>query len=199
MTANAQRWNNQNTAHLGATERGALIDTANQIYAEHGRDPCTKQQAAAHEAGHVLVARALGEVITGARIWQTPQGWVGANLRDGDPEPRPLAVDPKFAFTQSCIGLAGVAGEIFAGCYHPASSVDEIWIAEGVCRALDEHLGARPGATLDAAKTIVQRVFDINATTHYALTAHLMRDRRVFGAVLDRMLAKVAVVKGVQV
>lgn len=45
-----------------------FVDAALELVMEHGHDPGTRPQAAAHEAGHVVVAHALGWTVDGAKL-----------------------------------------------------------------------------------------------------------------------------------
>jgi hypothetical protein len=187
-------WKNHN---LDGLQPGHLLDmvaTAARIIAEHGFDPCTKAQAAAHETGHCIVACALGENVLGARIWQDNDGhWVGINKRgDGKDRAGFYAHErPAEAFRQACNLFAGVAGEDMAGHYHPASSIDEREKARAICAELDDISGSPDGTTQLHAANVVQAILTRYRPQFDTVRLHLMQQRRLTPKEASRMLAKV--------
>lgn len=131
----------------------AIEDAALEIIAEHGMDPATRPQAAAHEAGHVVVAHATGRTVKSAKLLKrTDLGrvlWGGMTYHTtpGYEEPKLGLVsdDPAGAFQLAVNSLAGFFGEMMAGFDHPASSVDERYYATSIAAALDAVWGKPEG------------------------------------------------------
>lgn len=186
-------WTNSNLEGMSEGHLRDMLATGRQIVAKHGLDPCTKAQAAAHEAGHVVVARAMGETILGARIWQDGKYWLGMNKRDSGlaneaffAHERPLE-----AFRGACNLLAGIAGEDFAGHYHASSSIDEREKARSICAVLDDVAGKPEGMTQQHAAEVVHAILTRYRSQFDTVRAHLMQRRRLTTQDANRMLAKV--------
>jgi hypothetical protein len=171
-----------------------IVRAGKRIAAEHGLDPCTKAQAAAHEAGHLIVASAMGETVRGARIWQEASGlWVGMNKRESRSCDERWTVKgrPGFAFQQACNLFAGVVGEGLAGHFHPASSLDERGKVQLICAELDDLSGDPEGMAHIRATTLVQAILTHYRAQFNIVRLHLMQRRRLTPSEAKRMLAKV--------
>lgn len=126
--------------------RATVIEQTRRIVAEHGPDPCTRPQAAAHEAGHVVAAWALLGEARAVRV--TTHRYAGRTLWLGSTEPprgNETRRDRRTLLCRAAIGIAGLAGEHFAKLSHPASSIDELHGAHLVCDYLDGVHGMAPG------------------------------------------------------
>jgi hypothetical protein len=132
-----------------------------QAYAEYGEDPATLEQAAAHEAGHVIVAFALGGKPRKVRVFRESHCgrtiWLGENAIGwrwaAHDYPFAFASDVPRAFDEMVYTLGGLMGEQAAGLGHPSSSIDERCIATMGAKGLAPLLGC---ATIDAAALIEQ-------------------------------------------
>ncbi len=185
--------------------RGAaleLLREAAMVEQQFGRDPSTKAQAAAHEAGHIIVAHAAGSLVTGARLFEASGGiWAGitnhtspdpdGTISNGEAGFSTVAAAPVCAFRYAIINAAGFAGEVLAGLDHPASSLDERSMARRVCAELDKVLNMSEGATLRLVGTFTDEVLANHRTQFAAIRTHLERHRRLTRSEAKRMLASV--------
>jgi hypothetical protein len=122
---------------------------AAQVCAKHGEDPATLAQAAAHEAGHVIVAFALGGTPRRVRIFRESyhgrEVWLGTNsIRwrwAADAYPFAFESDIPRAFTEMVVTISGFMGEESAGLGHPSSSLDERAIVTMGARGIAPLLG----------------------------------------------------------
>lgn len=181
--------------------KGLTIDAVLEIKAAHdaatasyGEDPSTRDQAAAHEAGHVVVARVLGDVIDGVRIYSRKYYgrtvWLGCNKRNRHlPEEVAFARErPGKAFLAAMHNYAGMAGEMLAGLFHPASSIDEAVRAEALCDTADAVWNQPIGTSRMRAKWIVGMIL-INYRRQFdVIRNHLSQNRRLTRADVSRML-----------
>ena len=188
-------WDNNNLrsqppAFVQAVARAQLIAVA-----EHGLDPCTRAQAAAHETGHVLVGHVCGEVIKGARIWTEGGRWVGANQRDHEvyrrPEPARMTDEPDRAFRAALLNLAGFAGEIVAGLEHPSSSIDERMKASAYAGIVAECWDGTPQGVEGAVLTFCINAIDKHRVAFDTIRCHLHRTRRLTASEALRFLRNV--------
>lgn len=197
---------NELTIHSSTAEVPRMLEMlheAAQVERQHGRDPGTKAQAAAHEAGHIILAHIAGSQVTGARIIEKADRgrrvWVGVtNHTTPDPTgvtgrngAATVAAAPVCAFRYAVITAAGLAGEIQAGLSHPASSLDEKAMVRRICAELDTVLKVRAGTTLRLAV-----IFSATALGNYpaqfaAIRGHIERNRRLTHGEASRMLASV--------
>lgn len=178
---------NTQNQHPGITDAACAF--ALSLIQEHGFDPSTKAQAAAHEAGHLTVALALGGEFKRGRLHRNPDDtWggyqecfvPGLHLTDG--QLFVVADEPLRAFWLTVIYAAGFAGEAVAGLVHPSSSPDERVMVEGIAA----QVGFNPKLPyLTAWRTLTrnQLVFD-------TLRSTLHRNRRLFAADVERLLPK---------
>ena len=189
------KWDNSNLRQQPAAAVRAVLQAQLASVAEHGHDPCTRAQAAAHEAGHVLVGYFCSEVINGARIWAQGGRWVGANNRDHEvyrrPEPEHVTDEPDRAFRCALLNLAGFAGEIVAGLEHPSSSVDERMKAQAYAGIVAEVWGGAPQQVEAAVMALCLNAIKANRLAFDTLRGHLYRTRRLTAAEALRMLRHV--------
>ena len=180
----------------------ALLREAAMVEQQFGRDPGTKAQAAAHEAGHVIGARAAGSLVTGARLFEASRGiWAGIThhtspdptgaIGNGEAGFTTVAAAPVCAFRYAIINAAGFAGEVLAGLDHPASSLDERSMARRVCCELDKVLNMPDGAAQRLVSTFTDGVLADHRTQFAAIRTHLERHRRLTRSEAARMLASV--------
>ena len=178
-------------------QREAIAQAGISALKRFGADPCTRAQAAAHEAGHVVAAGALGATVEGARITRRIEAgrevWIGSN----DYMPARgygLATamqDPDLAMRSAVHNLAGFAGEHFAGLSHPSSSVDERCIALRYCQAIADFGDASLEQVVFEICGFCWSALERNRTAFETVRAHLYRTRRLTKQEAARMLAKV--------
>jgi len=171
----------------------AAIDARLQF----GTDPCTRAQAAAHEAGHVLVEHALGERVEGARIARHDEHgyvrWLGCNQYEAAHGRRWVHAsdNPELVLRSAAISLAGFAGEDFAGLSHPASSIDERSRATVCCSAVAKTYGLEVEDVASRVGAYCLDVFTRNRTAFDVVRGHLYRTKRLNRSEAVRMLASV--------
>lgn len=183
----------------------ALLREASAVKAQFGRDPATKAQAAAHEAGHIIVAHVTGALVTGARLFdEIDRGrrvWLGTIHRttpnptgaigNGEAGFSTVAAAPVCAFRHAIISAGGFAGEVLAGLDHPASSLDERSMVRRICAELDRVLNMADGATLRLVRTFTDSALGDHRAQFAAIRTHLERHRRLTRSEANRMLASV--------
>jgi hypothetical protein len=156
-----------------------------QAIKDHG--PCTKAQAAAHEAGHVVVGATFGQRLVSSRIdaHRGPNGtiWTGVtrmSLPGRSPSARTTAAeDPRYAFRAAIDAMAGICGELVAGLAHQASSVDERYKAGLMCRDLGLVLGLQHDAVTDMALSLCIRALAANRIAFDVIRQYLFDDHRL--------------------
>ncbi|MBU9221059.1 hypothetical protein [Burkholderia multivorans] len=165
-----------------------------KLRAVHGDDPCSRAQAAAHEAGHTIIAMAFGWRFLGAYIRPQDSAWIGstnyAHALSGRPHKLDETADIYFA--EAVMDLGGVAGEQVAGLYHPLSSYLEIRNAAARCDALDAFYDEPRGHHFKRALVHAVKEIQANAATFELLRAHFRRSKRLTPAEGRRMLKNVA-------
>lgn len=188
-------WDNSNTRGQPAAFVEAVVRAQRASIAEHGIDPCTRAQAAAHEAGHVVVGHAYGETVRGARLWAEGDRWVGANVRDHDvyrrPEPARMTDEPDRALRCAVLNLAGFAGEIAAGLEHPSSSIDERMKAQAYASIVAAVWGGSEQQVEAAVMALCLRAIQSNRLAFDAVRGHIFRTRRLTAPEAVRMLRSV--------
>ncbi len=195
---------NDNLQGLGIHAALSILREADMAEQRHGRDPATKAQAAAHEAGHVIVAHAAGALVTGARIFDEAdrgrRAWGGITHRttpdstgafgDGNGFAT-VAAAPVCAFRYATIAAAGFAGEMLAGLDHPASSLDERALVRRICAELDKVLNMPDGSALRLVGSFTDNALGDHRAQFAAIRAHLERNRRLTRSEAARMLGSV--------
>ena len=192
---------NQYKRHRGINLQGLSREAVYDIYKveratvrRYGFPPLTKEVAAAHEAGHVIVAHSLGDEILGARLLPANDGsWLGRNDRSDRHNGKRLLVpdNPQEALVTALIMAAGFSGEMLANHAHPSSSIDERMQTQWICSELDGVLGRPAGIT----EMMVDVQNMINLRKHEmafdAIRKILTRDRILRKAVALRILKNV--------
>lgn len=187
---------NSNIAGLRRKAIDTIRDAVIESHKLHGVDPMTIEQAAAHEAGHVVVAHALGDWINSVRLVRHSKlrhKWGGYHTRNAHQPPRIVAANhnPSYAFKAAIHFLSGVLGEMAAGLSHPSSSIDERVRADGLCRIVDEVMERPRGATVLLVGCVCDSVITENRAAFDAIRGSLVRTRRMSQADCDRMLKSV--------
>jgi len=165
--------------------------------ATFGPDPCTKAQAAAHEAGHVVVARALGATVTGARIFRSQAGgreiWLGRNhyVPARGFRAATATQDPGLVLRAAMHNLAGFAGELLAGMSHPSSSIDERLLAGRYCEDVATSEGVSKAEIVMRVGRFCEMVLLGNRRAFEVTRGHLFFRHRLTQDEATRMLASV--------
>lgn len=180
--------------NLRPEDIAAIDERHSRLVAEYGDDPMTKEQAAAHEAGHVVVAHALGMRILGAYIAAKRGAWYGSTSfttpgADQTTRALPVTMVPSLGLTQASIMIAGLCGERAYGVEHPASSLDEQFGARTICDALGAVLGRTADDLLASVTTMAMQSIAANRMQFDQVQARLMQRsslspnyaRRIFG------------------
>jgi len=172
----------------------ALIKAAVQRF---GDDPCTRAQAAAHEAGHVVIAHALGASVEGARVFQRMEAgrriWLGSNAYTpaGGFRAASARDDPALVLRSAVHNLAGFAGEDMAGLSHPSSSIDERAKAWIFSEAVAAVASVPVEAVFDFVTRCCDRAITRNRTAFDSFRGHLYRTKRLTKTEAARMLVGV--------
>ncbi|WP_082727602.1 hypothetical protein [Burkholderia mayonis] len=183
-----------NARYLSPAAKQAADAHLLRIRALHGDDPCTREQTAAHEAGHTIIAMAFGWRFLGAHIRSKGQAWTGSTHYEHRLTGRRYSLDEAadIFFAEAVMDLAGVAGEQVAGLCHPASSHFEIKNAATACAALDAFTDTTPSSYFSRALALAMTEIQANAATFEVLRAHFRRSKRLTPAEGRRMLKNVA-------
>ena len=185
-----------NARYLSPAAKQATAEHLLRIRARHGDDPCSREQTAAHEAGHTIIAVAFGWHFLGCKIQTEDSAWVGVTQyrHSGHlaEQSYRLTDAPDIFFAEAVMDLAGAAGEQAAGLFHPASSSFEIANATTVCTALDAFAGVAAGRHFARALALAMTEIRANAATFELLRAHFRRSKRLTPAEGRRMLKNVA-------
>ncbi|QGZ54302.1 hypothetical protein [Paraburkholderia acidiphila] len=151
------------------------------LRAKYGDDPGTSEQAAAHEAGHAILCAALGWRFDESRVTWDGVVWHGATMWKHRLTGKAFRKvdEPDHVFAMAIQDLGGRSGEMFAGSFHPASSVDERCSASFLCLDLDAIAGLPSGTSYKRAEAIAKRAIAANAKTFHEFRARLERQRYV--------------------
>jgi len=182
-----------NARYLSPAAKQATAEHLLRIRALHGDDPCSREQTAAHEAGHTIIAMAFGWRFLGAHVRSKDGAWTGSTHYEHRMTGRSYTLDEAadIFFAEAVMDLAGVAGEQVAGLYHPASSHFEIKNAAGAGAALDAFTDAAPSSHFARALALAMSEIQVNAATFELLRAHFRRSKRLTPAEGRRMLKNV--------
>lgn len=188
-----------NLIGMTASFREAVFDAAQVAALKHGHDSATKPQAAAHEAGHVIVATAIGETITDARLKShNAMGrtiWLGSNQRTSPhcelDRHFDICNEPMAALRIAINSVAGFFGEMQVRLDHPSSSIDERYKTTVICAELDRLWGKPDESTAAFVGRVVRIVLHTNIPRFDAIRAHLMRTGRLTQGEAKRMLESV--------
>lgn len=197
--ASGSPWAVSNTAGFSEHGLARLQALYERVTVEHGIDPCTLAQTAAHEAGHIVVATALGDEVTGCRLFRSrahdkllgAQGWLGTNRRNRTLHKTDV---PAFAaptdrlIYEAMNSIAGITGEMAVGLHHPASSLDEVLAAQFACDEIAARgLGAAKAIFAHVGSTCM-RIVEQNRQRFDVVRGHLEKRRRLTKEEATRML-----------
>ncbi|AYY97753.1 hypothetical protein EGY19_10075 [Burkholderia multivorans] len=183
-----------NARCLSPAAKRAAAKQLLKLRAVHGDDPCSREQTAAHEAGHTIIAMAFGWRFLGAYVRPQESAWIGSTNYAHSLTGRPHNLDDTadIFFAEAVMDLGGVAAEQIAGLYHPTSSYFEIKNAAARCSALDALADVAPGSHFARALALAMTEIRANAATFEVLRAHFRRSKRLTPAEGRRMLKNVA-------
>ena len=197
MTAAVRLIGGTNLGHLSAPMVVAFRQAAGDIVLQHGEDVASLEQAAAHEAGHVLLAWTLECKVKSAQlksfahrgrlVWLGESRW---SLPIGD-APFTLRERPDMAVVKAAVVLAGLMGEEAVGIRHPSSSIDERMIVTAICDEVDESFGLRRDHTAGFLTGHVQATISKHRAAFDALRTGLERFHRLSPSEIRRALADV--------
>jgi hypothetical protein len=156
----------------------------------------TERATACHEAGHVVVAAALGIPFTGAiirkRTIRGREAWLGRT--NGTP---PWSVTPETSidddFRQAILVFAGVAAEMILDRddHRLGSSVNEIATAAGISQSIARKTGGDPREVMMGIAAAAGEIILQNKTAALAVAGHLQRCHSASVQTLAKMLAGV--------
>ncbi len=177
-----------------------LAKAALKLVAKHGLDPCTKPQAAAHEAGHIIVAHALGWKVTHAKLIKRHDFdkilWEGFTYHEmpgyDKPKVGQVTDDPTGAFQIAVNNLAGFLGEQMVALHHPTSSLDERYLAKAIARELNGVWGKPEGYMQSIIGKICLSTIKYNSDQFDVIREHLTRTERLNRHDAKRMLSRVS-------
>jgi len=127
---------------------------AGEIQLRHGYDHATKKQTSTHEAGHIVVAQALGIQTTGSRIWNVNGRWNGFTSWNASYS----TSTAKGLFLRNVIALAGWRAEILGKLDHPASSLDERFLVKHNSALQDLSHNMPQGTAMHAVEQFTDRI-----------------------------------------
>ena len=196
-----------NFAEVPEALRAEAIDGMAKQVARYGMPPVADAAlVAAHEAGHIVVGRALGRAtrwrrasIFAAHDARGDMG--GSNFIAEDEKRRPRrAPTARTMLAEAAYAEGGILGEIFVGGFHPCSSLDEQWIAavkSGQVALLAAGLplvNAVDGYAMDLRGIAEDRriaVSEVAPKLVYAIGALAINDNReTFEALADLLLRR---------
>jgi hypothetical protein len=166
---------------------------------DYGYDPATRPKVAAHEAGHAIVAHALGDTVHGARIvWAPlqPSGgaWAGRTeyTEQGSWNPEHGLLTPRLILREIARNVAGVAGEYVARLVHRTSALDEVFLAQMYSKFLTDEYGRKFADSFRRVRIFCANLIMRNRVAFDALRSHLSLTGRLTETEAARMLASVA-------
>lgn len=197
-------------AELRAGYHAHAADLMKMAYRAQGHRAfeSTRRCAAIHEAGHCVVNAITADRDHGGqwwppastRIWREPvKGlccWLGETrpAKKAPPYRVDARTDPLAYLTATLQTLGGVVSEMMFddGDYRLGSSVDELIVAGGCCRAL-EAVGVFPTAerAMAALLGMAGQMLKTNAHVVQSIAATLERQRRIEGPELAALLRDV--------
>lgn len=172
------------------------------VIRKYGHDTATKAQAAAHEAGHVVTACAMDEIIVEARIACNKQFtraiWLGFNRRiylGESPEGfthASIAKQPLRALRGAINTLSGYIGERQVHLDHPSSSLDERLDTTTICTELDRVWGRSDNFAARLVEHLCVTILNANMRQFDMVRGHLTRTKRLTQREAALMLAGVS-------
>jgi len=170
---------------LNPRQREALATAAvlRALFDPTGGEIGSRDLAAHHEAGHAVVAKALGYSIGSVRVGLHPtlRVWTGYTTHHLRGESSGVCVpeeEPDVAERIATVTLAGFVAEARLKPLHPTSSMDERFRAAIACFALDDAAGCNAGTTLQRVIDRVCRLIECNLAAFDAIVDLLSRERR---------------------
>lgn len=181
--------------HVPHHLRNTVIKVLQESIFIHGIDPCTLEQTAAHEAGHIIVGHCIGETILKARLFckkvHPYNFWVGFNERKyAGNAAFTVQGNPYLGFRAAINNLSGWTGELLAKLSHESSSIDEREMARDLVQTLDSVLGMVNGASAFLVTRICIECITKNRLQFDEIRLHLTRYRRLTKDEAKRMLIK---------
>ena len=181
--------------HVPIELRNTVIRACQESISMHGIDPCTLDQAAAHEAGHIIVGHCIGETIIGAKLFRKKilgfEEWVGSNQRTSiDDAAFTVQENPYFGFKAAINNLSGWTGELIAKLSHESSSIDEREIAREIIQTLDRTLGLKNGTSAMFVTSTCIACITKNRLQFDVIRMQLSRNGRLTREEAKRMLIK---------
>ena len=152
---------------------GDLVKMQTDAVREYGMPPNTKRVAALHEAGHCIVSLALGGIFKEAYVKKAAAGWEGfTSIRVPGVHGSDLTVqsNPARAWLLGLVAVAGIAAEIEAGVWHPASSVDEGYTVAQIAGQTALLKGRDPRAALNELMFHCAGLIKANTAAFTAIT-----------------------------
>lgn len=197
--ASGSPWAVDNTAGMHPEGLAVLRQMNEEAIAGFGPDPCTLAQAAAHEAGHVLVGAALGDSGIAAKLYRSrvaarlmgEEVWLGATHRENRQFTGAvfsLDASAERLVYEALNMLAGVVGEIEAELHHPASSLDEVLVAQQSATVIADRLNIEPELVFGHLYGVCLQTIVDNRRQFDVLRGHLVRRRRLTTGETSRML-----------
>lgn len=171
----------------------AIMQTQFDAFAKFGPDPCSIKAAAAHEAGHAVVAEALGDEVCSVKVFKTGPLWLGRNNRASARSDERYTVSeyPQNALETAMMYAAGFAGEVVAGLSHPSSSLDERMQSNWLCDELDRVLNLPDGSSSMAVAIGMFAILNTNRVAFDVVRGHLVREHQLRNGDARRILQKV--------
>lgn len=162
---------------------GAALEMARHILEEcehHGDDPCTREQAAAHEVGHFIVGRALlGHVYPAVRIYRHEGRWLGRCTMPHGVDTTAYVRDAGFFLGTAAQNVGGFAGEMAAGLAHETSSLDERLTAQFMGNGYSATYNVLPEVVHGVIGLLALQAILVNRPVFDDLRQRLCRDKRL--------------------
>jgi len=165
----------------------AAYQIAFDTLARYGEEPCTRPQAAAHEAGHWIVGDTMGlGPYRWLKVFKRHGKWLGEN-RPVEDRAAHIVEEPGRYRRQAMQVIGGFMGEAMAGYFHPSSSIDERALYQAMSESLAQVHGGHPLAIhmtgcMVTAGIITERRHEFDLIRH-----HLERHPRMLRGQLERL------------
>ena len=167
-------------AHLAEQITAEMLD-------QYGEEPCTREQAAAHEAGHWVIGDTLGLApYRRLRLFKWRGRWLGENI-EVHPTEVHILEDLDGYQVRALQTIGGFVGEIVAGHWHPSSSIDERISLEARCCTMARLHGGQPVILFASAVVVAVEIIQTRRAAFDLVRHHLERERRILRPQLDRL------------
>ena len=172
-------------------EQGFPVDSVRRIVTDtlacHGDEPCSRSQAAAHEAGHWIIGDTMGLCpYRLLRVFRRHGQWLGENLPMDNSTAHAID-EPKRYRCHTLQVIGGFVGELAAGHCHPSSSLDERTLFQSMCHTIAHFEGCHTVALHMAAFWVAAEIIESRREDFNRVRHHLERERRILRPQLDRM------------